>query len=65
MRQKSWRCHKSELIPIRVNRDEYTASVDELADLIYKHICQLELEKSLASETLTPSNWKSEDADAA
>ena len=65
MRQKSWECHKLELIPLSVNQDEYTHSVDELADLIYKYICQLELNQSKAPVTLTPSNWKSEDADAA
>jgi hypothetical protein len=63
--RKPWEIDKTEIEYIAVKGDEFSQSLDELAQMVYFYLCQLDEHQILASPTLTPGNWKSEDANAA
>ena len=64
--RRLWQFENIEILKLRVSHEDYEASVDDLADLIYKYLCQLQSDQILASETLTvPNMHESEVADAA
>lgn len=49
--KKSWELEKCEIIPMRVPTEEYEQILDEVAELVYCYICQLQ-DKTKASEFL-------------
>lgn len=47
--KKSWDIESYEMIPMRVESEEYNQLLDEMAELVYGYLCQLH-ETTLASE---------------
>lgn len=47
--KKTWELKKIEIIPMRVPSEEYEQLLDEVAELVYRYICQLQ-DKTKASE---------------
>lgn len=50
--KKSWDVKNVEMISMRVESEEYSQRLDELAELAYRYFCQLQEDQSLAPETL-------------
>ncbi len=51
--KKSWEIKKYEIISMRVEFEEYTQLLEEMAELVYGYLCQLPEKNSLAPETNT------------
>lgn len=50
--KKSWDVKNVEMISMRVESEEYSQWLDELAELVYRYFCQLQENQTLAPETL-------------
>ena len=49
--KKTWDAKEVEIIPMRVPIEEYNQRLDEAAEMVYRHFCQLLEDQSKAPET--------------
>ncbi|HMN68597.1 MAG TPA: hypothetical protein PKC28_08655 [Bdellovibrionales bacterium] len=49
--KKSWDVKSVEMIPMRVESEEYSQRLDELAEFVYRYFCQLQEDQTLAPVT--------------
>ncbi len=50
--KKSWDVKNIEMIPMRVESEEYSQRLDELAEMVLRYFSQLQEDQTLAPETL-------------
>ena len=48
--KKIWNVSKVEIIPMRVSSEEYNQLLEEMADMVYRYLCQLSENHVLAPE---------------
>lgn len=54
MKHSPWDCEEIENIFVPVDVEEYECALDEWAEMMYRHLCQLHEKNSLVPESLTP-----------
>lgn len=54
--KKTWSCSSADLFHSIASTEEYNQILDEWAEIVYRHLCQLSENQPEVPETLLPYN---------
>jgi hypothetical protein len=56
--KKTWEVTQVEIIPTPISADLYNQLLEELAELVYRHLCQFPEKDNLVPETSSASSLR-------